>query len=30
MVVRAGQTWPIGEIWESERLQTLPERGTAH
>jgi HSP20 family protein len=25
MVVRAGRTWPVGEIWESERLRLLVE-----
>jgi HSP20 family protein len=25
MVLRPGQTWPVGEIWESERLRLLVE-----
>ena len=25
MVLRGGQTWPVGEIWESERLRLLVE-----
>jgi HSP20 family molecular chaperone IbpA len=25
MVLRAGRTWPVGEIWESERFRLLVE-----
>jgi HSP20 family molecular chaperone IbpA len=27
MVVRSGQTWPLGDIWESDRLRLLVQAG---
>src|SRR5437667_12798936 len=27
MVVRAGQTWPLGHIWQSDRLRLLGRAG---